>query len=138
MYTFSNIIKEKRDLTKKTQAETDKLQKENTKRNKRLPQFGSKVNKINQVTQQHLTGLEQQRLRVNQKLKSLSLKRKDYMKELSQYIFPIEFVEIQNQMPRKEPLENEDVNDDLIADLEDAMSTSYIMGRWVTTSMTDG
>ena len=62
---------------------------ENSKRILRLPQFGSKVNKINQFTQQHLEGLEQHRMKVNQKLRLLSMKRKEYLSELSTFIFPI-------------------------------------------------
>ena len=140
LFVFSNIIKDKRENINKSRAETDKLKLENAKRTLRLPQFGSKVGKIEQVTKQHLVGLEQHRLKVNHKLKSLSNKRKEYLQELSHYIFPVEFVEIQpHQEIQKETSEGgDDVYDAIMAEMEDAMSTSYIHGRWVTTSMTDG
>ena len=140
LFVFSNIIKEKREIINKSRAETDKLKLENAKRTLRLPQFRSKVGKIEQVTKQHLVGLEQHRLKVNHKLKSLSNKRKEYLQELSHYIFPVEFVEIQpHQEIQKETCEGgDDVYDAIMAEMEDAMSTSYIHGRWVTTSMTDG
>merc|ERR1712018_1123894 len=95
---LNNIIKEKRENINKSRAETDKLKLENAKRTLRLPQFGSKVGKIEQVTKQHLVGLEQHRLKVNHKLKALSNKRKEYLQELSTFIFPIEFVEIQQEV----------------------------------------
>ena len=42
-------------------------------------------------------------------------------------------------MPRKDTSEgDEDFYETIMAEMEDAMSTSYIHGRWVTTSMTDG
>merc|ERR1711953_395148 len=67
------------------------------------------------------------------------MKRKEYLSELSTYIFPIEYVEVQSQMPRKDTSEgDEDFYETIMAEMEDAMSTSYIHGRWVTTSMTDG
>jgi len=136
---LNNITKEKIEQTKKTKAETEKLKIENSKRILRLPQFGSKVNKINQFTHQHLEALEQNRLKLNQKLRLLSMKRKEYLSELSTYIFPIEYVEVQSQMPRKDTSEgDEDFYETIMAEMEDAMSTSYIHGRWVTTSMTDG
>ena len=89
IFFCSNITKEKIEQTKKTKAETEKLRIENSKRILRLPQFDSKVNKINQFTHQHLEALEQNRLKLNQKLRLLSMKRKEYLSELSTYIFPI-------------------------------------------------
>ena len=53
--------------------------------------------------------------------------------------FITEYVEVQSQMPRKDTSEgDEDFYETIMAEMEDAMSTSYIHGRWVTTSMTDG
>ena len=90
------VNKAKQDSIKKIKDETSKLVLENNKRTLRLPQFGSKVGKIDQVAKKHLIGLEEQRLKVNQKWKSLLNHRKAHLSELNEFIFPIEFVEVES------------------------------------------
>ena len=65
------VNKAKHESIKKAKEESSKLMLENSKRTLRLPQFGSKVGKIDQVAKKHLIGLEEQRLKVNQKLSAL-------------------------------------------------------------------
>ena len=130
------VNKAKQDSIKKIKDETSKLVLENNKRTLRLPQFGSKVGKIDQVAKKHLIGLEEQRLKVNQKWKSLLNHRKAHLSELNEFIFPIEFVEVESSTSKISDVSDEGYA--IMAEMEDAMSTSYIHGRWITTSMTDG
>ena len=131
------ITKEKNESRNKTRKEADKLRAENAKRTLRLPQFESKVNKIEMYVKQHLAGLDQQKLKVNQNVKVLAAKRRDHLMELSSFIFPIALVETQPQSAVKKACSSEPF-DEIMAEMEDAMSTSYIHGRWVTTSMANG
>ena len=64
---LNHIIKDKSETAKKSKQDADKLRFENRKRTLRLPEFGSKVNKIDQCTKQHMSNLEQQRHKVNQR-----------------------------------------------------------------------
>ena len=64
---LNHIIKDKSEIAKKSKQDADKLRFENRKRTLRLPEFGSKVNKIDQCTKQHMSNLEQQRHKVNQR-----------------------------------------------------------------------
>lgn len=136
---MNNIIKERSEITAKSKFESQKLKAENAKRTQRLPKFGSKVDKIDQYARQHLASLTAQKIKVNQKMKSLAAKRRQYVTELSRYIFPIELVEIPSQATSAEKSDcSEETFDAIMAEMKDAMSTSYIHGRWVTTSMSDG
>ena len=134
---LNHIIKSKNDVTKKSKQDAEKLRNENSKRTLRLPEFGIKVNKIDQCTKQHMSSLDQQRLKVNQRWKSLTIKRREHINELTKYIFPIELVELEHHSSRRSS-EIADEGFDIMAEMEDAMSTSYIHGRWVSTSMSDG
>ena len=64
---LNHIVRVKNETTKRSKQEAEKLCNENRKRTWRLPEFGSKVNKIDQCTKQHMSSLEQQRLNVNQR-----------------------------------------------------------------------
>jgi len=130
------VNKAKQESIKKAKEESSKLMLENSKRTLRLPQFGSKVGKIDQVAKKHLIGLEEQRLKVNQKWKSLLMHRRAHLNELNEFIFPIEFVDVESSISKIS--DDSDEGYDIMAEMEDAMSTSYIHGRWITTSMTDG
>ena len=134
---LTHVNRDKVEHIKKMREETEKLKYENKKRTLRLPQFGNKVGKIDQVAKKHLIGLEEQRLKVGQKWKSLLIHRKSHLSELSEFIFPIEFVEVETSTSKLSDVTDEGY-DAITAEMEDAMSTSYIHGRWVTTSMTDG
>jgi len=135
---LNHIIKDKSETAKKSKQDADKLRFENRKRTLRLPEFGSKVNKIDQCTKQHMSNLEQQRHKVNQRWESLTMKRKEHIDELTNYIFPIELVELEHQLSRRSSEITEEGFDAIMAEMEDAMSTSYLHGRWVSTSMSDG
>jgi len=136
---LNHIVRVKNETTNRSKKEAEKLRIENEKRTLRLPEFGSKVNKIDQCTKQHMSSLEQQRLNVNQRWKLLTIKRKEHINELTKYIFPIELVELEAQTSSRRSSEiTEDGFDAIMAEMEDAMSTSYIHGRWVSTSMSDG
>ena len=132
------VIKDRRESTEKSSKEAEKLKIENTKRTHRLPQFASKVNKIDQYARQHASSLEQQKLKVNQKLKSLIMKRREHVNDLIKFIFPIELVEVEILSSRRSSEVTEEGFDSILAEMEDAMTTSYIHGRWVSTSMSDG
>ena len=133
---LNHIIKDKKESVSKSVENTTKLKEENLKRTLRLPKFGSKVDKIDQYAKQHIFGLEQQRLKVNQNFKKLIQKRRLHIKELTKLIFPIELIEVENSQ-NLEKIQDENF-DSIMAEMEDAMSTSYIHGRWVTTSFNDG
>ena len=134
---LNHIIREKTESTKKIRQDCDKLRLENEKRTQRLPQFGSKVNKIDQYTRQHVASLDHLRLKINQKWKALCLKRREHIQELTQLIFPIDLVDV-DVSRKSSDVAMDDAFDEIMAEMEDAMSTSYIHGRWVTTSMNDG
>ena len=62
--------------------------------------------------------------------------RRAHLNELNEFIFPIEFVDVESSISKIS--DDSDEGYDIMAEMEDAMSTSYIHGRWITTSMTDG
>ena len=66
------------------------------------------------------------------------MKRKEHIDELTNYIFPIELVELEHQLSRRSSEITEEGFDAIMAEMEDAMSTSYLHGRWDSTSMSDG
>ena len=133
---YLNIItKEKSESRNRASKEADKLRAENAKRMLRLPQFESKVNKIDVYVKQHLAGLDQQKLKVNQNIKILAMRRRDHLMELHSFIFPIALVDTQ---PPSSQVRSAEPFDEIMAEMEDAMTTSYIHGRWVKTSMADG
>ncbi len=132
-----NIVKDKSDYVDRTKTISAKLKQQNVERRKRLPLFVQKVDQIDECRVKHIADLEAQRMKVSQRFRILANERRKHIAELAKYIFPIEAVDVDeenNDDKDREGLSEAESYDSLVAELQDAMSTSHIHGRWVTTS----
>lgn len=130
---LKSLVKDKSEQNVKTVKTFQKLSGENKIRQRRLPQFVDKVDKISRCVKQYCGDLDNERIKVGHKLKILAQHRRNHMDELARYVFPLECVDVvqSNSLAAV----REDDYDVLVAEMEDAMTTSHVHGQWVTTSL---
>ena len=146
-YRRSNFIRiitveDRKRTLERSKEDSTKLGSVNDIRRRRLPLFQDKVTKISGCVDQYKNDLNQGIKKCMVKRKELDCLRSKYCQKL-QKIFPIRpsSPNTFDSRIQENPLETihdpnlMSIDDDLIAEaMADAMSTSYIQGRWVTTS----
>jgi len=118
---MKHVIKWKNERKTVTHLNLTKLTTSNTRRNKRLPEYVDKVDKIRLCVNRFKQDLKIKRTQCYSMVTLLNQLRTDLVQSLSD-IFPIEEVY---------PVEP-DRSDIMLDFLAEAMATSYIHGRWVS------
>ena len=119
-----------------------KLASVNERRKVRLPLFVDKVSKISRCVAQYRNDLNAEAFKTSLRGKQLDKERNRFSQTLFKHLFPIE--PVYGRIPLTSNLGVEEILDPNLEQkmdtsgiaeaMADAMSTSYIQGRWVTTS----